>query len=160
MIENEHYRISLTKSPITDKMREDVESFKRKFELKYRVTPYVSVNTRRSYIGELSMADLLNLVNKKMTQHYERKTASILDMTRKRPVITYRQIFCKLAMSLGYGPTSISKFINRNHATVIHSVHLIDNLIETGHKDIIHAVQEMYAEIEKYLSEKEYEKLI
>ena len=160
MIENDHYKASLTKCPITDKMREDVESFKRKFELKYRITPYVSVNTRKSYIGELTLTDLLEIINNKMRKCCQGNTVSILDMTRKRPVITYRQIFCKVAMSIGYGPTSISKFINRNHATVIHSVNLIDNLIETGHKEIVSIVNDMYAELEKHLWEREHEEII
>jgi chromosomal replication initiation ATPase DnaA len=160
MIENEHYTASLTKCPITDKMREDIQSFKEKFQLKYRITPYVSINTKRSYIGELSMSELLELVNRKMTERYERKTASILDHTRKRPIIIYRQVFCKMAMSLGYGPTAIASFIKKNHATVIHAVNLIDNLIDTGNVEMISCVNEMYAEIESYISNKEYEKVI
>ena len=159
MIENEQYKPSFTKSPITDKMRDDVESFKRKFELKYGLTPYVSINTRKSYMGDLDLMDLLEIINNKMRQNREAGTASILDSTRKRPIITYRQLFCKVAMGIGYGPTSISKFINRNHATVIHSVHLMDNLIDTGDKEITRLMNEMHAELEKYLSERQYEEV-
>lgn len=159
MIENDHCKPSLTKSPITDKMRADVESFKRKFELKYRITPYVSISTRKNHVGELTLTDLLEIVNNKMRQCCKERTTNILDSTRKRPVIIYRQLFCKMAMDLGYGPTSISKFINRNHATIIHSVNLIDNLIDIGDKTMIKAINDMHLELEKYLSEKKYEEV-
>jgi len=160
MIENEYYRINLTRSEMTDKMREDIEAFKKKFELKYRIIPYVSINSKKNYVGELSMSDLLDIVNKRMQEIHEGTSAGIRQATRRRPIVIYRQVFCKIALSLGYGATVIGKFLNKNHATVIHAVKLVDNLIETGDKHMTDCVNDIYMQIEKYLSEKEYEKVL
>lgn len=160
MIENEYYRINLTKSEMTDKMKEDIEAFKRKFELKYRITPYVSINSKKNFMGELSMSDLLDIVNKRMHYMHGGNLGGIIQATRRRPVVIYRQVFCKIALSLGYGASVVGKFLNKNHATVIHAVKLVDNLIETGDKNMTDCVNDIYMEIEKYLFEKEYEKVL
>jgi chromosomal replication initiation ATPase DnaA len=154
MIENEYYRINLTRSELTDKMKEDIKLFKLKFELKYRITPYVSVNTKKNYVGELSMLDLLDIVNKEMRKVSNDETADIKNVVRKRPVVIYRQVFCKVASSIGYASTVIGRFLNQNHSTILHSVKMVDTLIETGDKDMTNCVNNIYIQIEKYLAQK------
>ena len=161
MIETDHYRINFTHSELTDKMREDIETFKKRFELKYNITPYISINHKRNFVGEISLTELFNIINQYMKTHNQEKfELGILQPTRKRPVVLFRHIFCKIATSLGYGPTVISNYINKNHATVIHSVTSVNNLLETGDTYTMQSVNDIYMEMEKYLSKREYEKIV
>ena len=53
--------------------------------------------------------------------------------TRKREIVEARQIYCKLAKKrTKYTLEQIGSAINKDHATVLHSVRTCNNLIETN----------------------------
>ena len=53
--------------------------------------------------------------------------------TRKRGIVEARQIYCKLAKKrTKYTLEQIGSAINKDHATVLHSVRTCNNLIETN----------------------------
>jgi hypothetical protein len=158
---NQHPRKAIVNPNITKEMVETIETFKCKFKLKYGITPYVSINTRGNYMGQLSLKELFDIVNEALANKVGHKyKEGILTATRLREVVLYRQAFCKIGMHLGYKVTSIAEFINKNHATVIHSVRNIDNLLSVDDIDVTTCMNELYTLIETYISMKEYEEVL
>lgn len=154
-------RKAIVNPNLSKDMVDAIEAFKYKFKLKYGVIPYVSVNTRGSYMGELSMKELFDIVNEALEEKVGKKhTNGILETTRLREVVLYRQAFCKIGIHLGYKVTSIAEFINKNHATVIHSIRNIDNLLSVSDVDVSTCMNELYVKIEDYISKKEYEEIL
>lgn len=146
---------------ISREMLDIIEAFKLKFKLRYGIMPYVSVNTRGNYMGQLSLKELFEIVNEALEDKVGKKhTDGILTPTRLREVVLYRQAFCKIAIHLGYKVTSVAEFIRKNHATVIHSVKNIDNLLSVEDIDVMTCMDELYTMIETYISRKEYEEII
>ena len=146
---------------VAKEMSDYVDAFKLKFKLKYGITPYVSISTKGHYNGKLSLQELLEIVNKVFEDNVNVKYQDgVFSHSRKREVVTYRHAFCKISYSLGYKLKSIAEFINKNHATVIHSIRNVDNLLKSHDFEMTRCMDELYVEIEKYIMKKEYEKLI
>lgn len=142
-------------------MADYVDMFKTKFKLKYGITPYVSITTKGHYNGKLSLQELLDVVNKMFETHVGAKyNDGIFSNSRKREVVTYRHAFCKISHSLGYKLKSIADFINKNHATVIHSIRNVDNLLKSNDFEMTRCMDELYVEMERYITKKEYEKIV
>jgi hypothetical protein len=146
---------------ISREMMDTIEVFKFKFKLRYGIMPYVSVNTRGNYMGQLSLKELFEIVNEALEDKVGKKhKEGILNPTRLREVVLYRQAFCKIAMHLGYKVTSIAEFIRKNHATVIHGIRNVDNLLSVEDIDMTTCMDELYTLIETYISRKEYEEIL
>lgn len=157
----EAIRKAIVNPDISKEMMESIEVFKIKFKLMYGITPYVSVNTKGNYMGQLSLKELFELINGALEEKTgKRYIKGILTATRLREVVIYRQAFCKLASNLGYKITSIAEFIGKNHATVIHSIKNIDNLLSVDDIDVTVCMDELYSTIENYISRKEYEEIL
>lgn len=140
---------------MTPEMKEYIDVFKYKFKLMFGITPYVSITSKGLYIGELSMRELLAITNQALNDALkDEKKFDITTKTRLKPVVLYRQTFCKVASSLGYGCSAIGKFLDKNHATVIYSVKMVDNLVSVGDMDMQTCVDEVYARIEMYMINK------
>ena len=59
----------------------------------------------------------------------------ILAQNRKRPISTARQLFCYIAnVHYNFTLTSIAKFLNKDHSTVIHSIHTYQNFLDCNYK--------------------------
>lgn len=146
---------------IAREMANYVDMFKVSFKLKYGITPYVSINTKGHYNGKLCLEELLDIVNKVFEVHVGVKYQDgVFSQSRKREVVTYRHAFCKISYSLGYKLKAIAEFINKNHATVIHSIRNVDNLLKSNDFEMTRCMDELYVEIEKYITRKEYEKIL
>jgi len=140
---------------MTPEMKENIDLFKYKFKLMFGLVPYVSITSRGLYVGEISMRELLSITNEALCESYpEHFDAGILSKTRLKPVVMYRQAFCKVASNLGYGCTSIGRFIEKNHATVVYSVRNVDNLLGVGDMDMQTCMDNLYTRIEKHIMEK------
>jgi len=50
--------------------------------------------------------------------------------TRRVPYPSARAVFTKVLLSIGYGYTEIGRFLDKNHATIIHYNNQIDTLIQ------------------------------
>lgn len=71
---------------------------------------------------------------------------------RKKPLLFYRQIFCYLARQYHFTFKSIGKFINRDHATVIHSAKTINTLLEVRDVEVVGIYNAIYSNLELLLS--------
>lgn len=140
---------------MTYEMKEYIDVFKYKFKLLFGIMPYVSVTSRGLYVGEISMRELLDITNDLLFDtcghHVE---AGIMSKTRLKPIVIHRQAFCKVASNLGYGCTSVAKFLDKNHATVVYSVRNVDNLLAVGDMDMQTCMDELYTRIETYILRK------
>ena len=141
---------------ISPEMKKDIDIFKYKFKIMHGITPYVSITSKGLYVGEISMRELLQITNQAREECCaERFSAGIMSKTRLKPVVMYRQAFCKVASNLGYGCTSIGKFLDKNHATIVYSIKNVENLISVGDIDMQTCVDEIYSRIEPYLLKRE-----
>ena len=146
---------------VAKEMSDYVNAFKLKFKLRYGITPYVSISSKGHYNGKLSLQELLDIVNKVFEENVDVKYQDgVFTQSRKREVVTYRHAFCKISYSLGYKLKAIADFINKNHATVIHSIRNVDNLLKSHDFEMTRCMDELYVEIEKYITRKEYEKIL
>jgi len=137
---------------ITNEMKDYIDVFKVKFKLMFGITPYVSITSKGLYIGEISMRELLQITNQALGESCNIEfPAGIMSKTRLKPVVMYRQAFCKVASTLGYGCTSIGKFLDKNHATIVYSVRNVDNLVSIGDLDMQTCLDQLYTRIEHFI---------
>ena len=54
----------------------------------------------------------------------------ILNKIRKRQYVDARMVFSKILYNEGYGPTSIAKFLKKDHATIIHYFNSINSILK------------------------------
>lgn len=67
--------------------------------------------------------------------------------TRRREVVSYRQIFCYIARSSGYTYKMIGSVIQKDHATVIHAFRSISDLLEIKDPEI----KKLYDKVTQYI---------
>lgn len=72
-------------------------------------------------------------VEYRVCKHFGIKPESIHVKTNKRDIVMVRQITCYLQelFVLNAGVSSIARFFNQDHTTVIHSRKTVNNLIDT-----------------------------
>jgi chromosomal replication initiation ATPase DnaA len=105
----------------------------------------VMVNTKSVFSHKTSLEEIQQIVDSRMKMFFIHDVpVSIMDDTRKRPIVIYRQVFCKIARLMGYSMTNIGKYISRDHATVIHSIKTVDNLIEAKDKEMMDCLNDIY----------------
>ncbi len=70
----------------------------------------------------------LNTIKKTIEELYE---LNLSEKCQKRNYIEARGLFCKIAKEHGHVTlTKIGKFINKNHATVIHSINTMNDYLQ------------------------------
>lgn len=137
---------------LTSEMKEYIDAFKYKFKHMFGVIPYVSITSKNLYVGEISMRELLQITNKALEESCPTTFSDgILSKSRLKIVVMYRQAFCKVASSLGYGCTAVGRFIDKNHATVVYSVRQVDNLLATNDLDMNTCLDNIYTKIENHI---------
>lgn len=86
----------------------------------------------------------------------------LLSKTRKREVVFVRQVFCFLAVKSlkekrygGISLATIGQYINRDHATVLHSVNTIQDLCDTN-KTILNLVLDTQTRFETQVRKRQF----
>lgn len=138
---------------IEDEANEFVEKFKRTFFTRYGVVPVIQYNMNMPYVGQISIQELSAIVDKVLNEqmYYDGSYATILTRTRKRPVVFYRHVFCYLALELRYQCIQISKYLDMNHSSVIHSKKLISNLLEVKDQEIEEIINNVKAALAEFV---------
>lgn len=135
------------------KARELVENFKKMYHKEIGL-PIVII---ACYDNTMSM-DILSLDQlKEITDELIQINKSILDKTRKKEVIIYKHIFCKVAKEMGYTLSYIGNYLKIDHSTVIHSISKINDLLDIESKEYIIAYSTF---IEKVKEKIEYGRTI
>lgn len=143
-------------------MTREIQLFINNFELKYKKKLQVIVSEKlgsssiKNYTtmwkNEIDALANINITNKLKeleqivihTMHEIDPSLSYVDSmiinSRRRNVLIWVQCYTYIARNLGFTTTRIGEFINRDHATVLHSVRSVQNMIETNETDymIVH----------------------
>jgi len=143
-------------------MTREIQLFINNFELKYKKKLQVIVSEKlgsssiKNYTtmwkNEIDALANINITNKLKeleqivihTMHEIDPLLSYVDSmiinSRRRNVLIWVQCYTYIARNLGFTTTRIGEFINRDHATVLHSVRSVQNMIETNETDymIVH----------------------
>ena len=71
--------------------------------------------------------------------------------SRRREIIVWVQIYSYLAYELGYTLMYIGQSINRNHATVIHSIKVAKDLLSIRETDFVEVYELVLKSIQGYV---------
>tara|TARA_R100001440_G_scaffold74036_1_gene99083 strand:- start:4044 stop:4562 length:519 start_codon:yes stop_codon:yes gene_type:complete len=143
-------------SILSPEMAKDVANFIENFENKHKYSVNITVGGLTSSINivdnpeRVSLKDLSNFVV--MCMHEFNKSLIVYNdlsnvKTRKRDVLIWIQLFSYLAWKYGYSKSNIARFLNKNHATIIHSIKTIENFRDTNDVEFV----AIYKHFENYL---------
>lgn len=125
--------------------RKLIEKFSREFYEKMGYYPDVRVMVHRYSVKSLEELEekVLSVIPEHMGSNHSLKTPS-----RKKELVVLRHMFCKIAYHyMGYTCTSVAEYLNRDHTTVIHSVKVFDDLMETNDE-----FRYLYREVDRLLA--------
>jgi chromosomal replication initiation ATPase DnaA len=155
-----------------EKMTQEIQSFVNKFENKYNKKLQVIVselgsskvnNYTKMWKNEIDALASINITNKLKelerivlhTMHELDPSLSYLDSmivkSRRRNVLIWVQCYTYIARTIGFTTTRIGEFINRDHATVLHSVRAVQNMIDTNETDFMLAYKAVLKNIKEYV---------
>lgn len=131
-----------------NEQNEFVQNFKNKFALKFGFYPTVTLHEKdpACIVGH-NLESLKDIIDR----FTDDKSQTICCPSRKRSIINLRNIYCMLAADLGYKYKTIGRYINRNHATIIHAIKSGYDLLESD-KDF----QLLYIQISTQLNPEIY----
>lgn len=151
-----------------------LESFINEFESKYdkkiqiiltdtydqavRVKNYSTIwKDEIQALSDVTTSDKLNtledIVLKTMHIHNPdlKYIKSMVVKSRRRDIILWVQTFTYIGRKMGFTTTRIGKFINRDHATVLHSVKAVENALFTKEADLNQIYKQVLNSIKEYV---------
>lgn len=122
-----------------DLANEMIIAFAKEFYKVIGTYPLVSYSLSQRVLMKIPLVELEELVNQIFEENYSDQYLynGIRNRTRKRPTVTFRQLYMKIAADMGYGLESIGASIGFDHATVIHAKKQIGNLLECKNPEIL-----------------------
>ena len=137
---------------MTNYIQSFIDNFQDKYNKKLKVV--VLKSNKKNADEDVSKIKILeNLVLKAMhNKHPELSHIRSLKVTsRRREVIIWVQIYSYLAYELGYTLMYIGQSINRNHATVIHSIKVAKDLLSIKETGFIEVYELVLKSIQEYV---------
>ena len=130
-----------------------VEKFKEDLLRKFGVEAEI-IYTLDKDVGDIlepiSISDLKMIANKVLKENYPNLNIKIDSKSKKHVTVVFRQICYKLAYDWDtYTLSKIGSHFNRHHATVLHGVHYVNNLIEIDDLLAVTTYNRIKAEIKK-----------
>ena len=154
-------------------MTKEIQLFINQFELKYSKKLQVIVteklesskinNYTKMWKNEIDALANINITNKlkeleQIVLHTIRQIDpslsnmdSMIVKSRRRDVLIWVQCLSYIARKLGFTTTRIGEFINRDHATVLHSVKSVQNMIDTNETDYMVVHKAVLKNIKDYV---------
>ena len=151
-------------------MTTEIQQFKNEFESKYNKNinilvsdqSDVTVNVRQWEDEIVAMKEahqiktieiLEKLVLGTMRQLYPefKGRRSLAKECRKREFVIFKQIFCYMCNQLGFTLQYTGKFINKHHASVIHSIKQVEGLLDIGDVQVCEAYDKLKENIKNYV---------
>ena len=137
---------------MTDYIQLFINNFQDKFNRKLKV---VVLDSDKQHLStDVSKIKILeNIILKTMhKKHPELSHIRSLKVTsRRREIVIWVQIYSYLAYELGYTLMYIGQSINRNHATVIHSIKVAKDLLSVNETDFKEVFELVLKSIEEYV---------
>jgi hypothetical protein len=125
--------------------QQSIEEFKSEFEKKYGLGLMIYIrNSKYVNIPSVSLSDILEETDKVLFTLHPSKIVhcsygkvniqrGITTPSRIHEVVVMRQIFCYIALELGYSFTEIGRFLSMNHSTIIAAKKSLDISFKTNH---------------------------
>ena len=140
---------------IQSKIENEVKDFRDKIFNDYKIKIYItipSINRNKPPIA--SMHDFWHIVteiiqkdNPELYQYIDFKKK-----TRSKEWMFYVHSFAFLAnKKLDFGPTEISRFMNKNHATIINSINKTENAIWANDDYFLFVYNKMHEKLKEYV---------
>ena len=129
-------------------IKEEIASFIENMSDKYnkKLQIIVSDHTSRIGLNQISNAHSLSkiknletlVINAMHIEYPEYKyVTSFVCKTRRQEYVMWMQDFSYVAWKIGYNKSYIGRFIDRNHASVIHSINQTETLLEVKDKQFV-----------------------
>lgn len=121
-----------------------VDQFKKEFREKFGLNVFVSYNIKGDYkITDISLNTLLAEINdylfevhpfKIIETNYRKVDISegIHVNSRAAVIVELRHIFSHIAHKLGYNYSTIGRFLNQDHCTILHAVKNVNNMFDVN----------------------------
>lgn len=115
-----------------DEAERMIDDFCSKFYDKFGFWPVIRFNTKSFFIPKLTLDELRTVINDIFKQNFPDiyTDEGMMLKTRKQLPILYRHLFYKIAREVGYTFKDIGRFAGFNHATILHAVKRISDLLE------------------------------
>jgi len=144
--ENEDSLLKARRNKVNDQAYEVISKFKDEFYLRFGVVPAVIYKFNHTHYFPVSMKELEQICNMFVE---DRENAQINTKCRKRSIVQVRQIFFYIGVKMGYGLTNLGKYLDYDHATVIHASKVVSNLIDINDLITVRNLKLIHDEIEK-----------
>lgn len=129
-----------------------INNFKKQYYNLTGVFPII-IYPMRGNQNKIDLKKLSDLVNEIFRENFphEYPENGIVDRSRRRIIVTFRQVYFKIGVEMGHTIDSIAKNIGYDHATVIHSRKNISNLLEYNDPLVVSIYKKIkYAAKERY----------
>ena len=136
-----------------NKVEDYVRSFKSRLSKKYGIHAIVVYNYTPKLKGPLELYELEEICNKYVDMILH--PGGIKSRSRLSHVVIYRQIFMYIASKMGYSSTYIGRYLNYDHATVIHARKAISSLLEINDRKIVLAFKKVENGIKETIGNKQ-----
>lgn len=115
-----------------------IEDFSSEFYKKFGFWPIIRFNIKSFFIPKLTLEDLRKVVDEsfQMTFPDVYTPEGMLRDTRKQLPVMYRHLFFKIGREIGYTLNDIGRYAGFNHATVLHAVKRINDMLEIKDTEI------------------------
>ena len=147
-------------SNMTPKMAKDLANFIEDFENEHQHSLSINVGSLRSSITflketeNLTLEDLDSIVVSAM-HTYDLKLMSYKSLkgikSRRKEIIQWLQLFCFLGWRYGFSKISIGRYLIKHHATVIHSIKVIENYRDIRDKEYQKIVNHLKNYVKNYV---------
>ena len=137
---------------MTNYIQSFINNFEDKFNTKLKVV--VLDSNKRNKRKNISKIKILEkLILRTMHNKYPELShiRSLKVTSRRREIIVWVQIYSYLAYELGYTLMYIGQSINRNHATVIHSIKVAKDLLSIKETDFAEVYELVLKSIQEYV---------
>jgi len=139
--------------------QKSIEEFKNEFEKKYGFGLMIYIrNSKHLNIPSVSLSDILDETDRMLFRLHPSKIVQcsygkvnigggINTVTRIHEVVVMRQIFCYIALELGYSFSEIGRFLSMNHSTIIAAKKSLDISFKTNYNGALDKYQAVRSNI-------------
>jgi hypothetical protein len=127
---------------------ESVQGFKKSFYRKFGYTPLIILekpSKNRPYLT-MSLEELETYFNYFINKRPNCRRYNLKGKDRYREIVDYRFMFTHMARCMEYNLTTIGRYLNKHHTSIIHYQTSFNNMMETSEN-----FKERYIEIFNYI---------
>ena len=141
-----------------------INDFEKKFDKKIQINiteenSSIKIKTWKdeldalSHLNHLSKIKLLeSLVLQAIKIHTNIKIKSLSNITtRRRNYILWVQCFSYMAWKIGMSKSAIGRLLNKNHATIIHSIKTVEALLSINEREMTQTYNRILKQIKDYV---------